>query len=1223
MKILSVRFKNLNSLVGQWSIDFTVPHFTANGIFAIVGTTGSGKTTLLDAICLALYGRTPRLKQVSKTQNHIMNRQTGECFAEVEIQTAKGHFRSHWSQRRARKASTGELQPPRHEFADLDKGEIVTTKIKEVAKAVIAATGMNFEQFTRSVMLAQGEFSTFLKASVNERSPILEQITGTEIYSQISQQVHLRTTDEKKKYESLMQQLDSYELLTEEELSELTQHQQSLLLKTATVQKEVNSSTAILNWYQTIDTLKKEYQLLETVGQEILKEENKFQPKWESLVLTEKCLPITDLQQQLHEAKSLLSEESVQLIETKKEQNQISDKIEKISELQEKQRFNLGKQKLNLEQMREVYKKVVKLDFEAKQHLNQLEQHREAIHKLDHDLKECLTERSKIENRHRESVNKIDKLVAYKNANKVDQNLIEEYASIKESFEGLEIYREKLSHAEAIIKELHTGITEQKKQEKALSKSLTISENTLEAIRQKKEALLASIKTVTPEPLSFLYKNIQTEKETLHRLEKLKTLLLALTELETQLDTQNKQKTSFETKLEELEKNLVAKTHLQEVQQQNVEQQEELQLLSQKIQSYEEERKALREGSPCPLCGSPDHPYLESDPPSKTEISLQSELTEQKAILTKIFKEKQNLEISISSTKLKLKNCEEQHYEATSKILSIKEQIGACAKPIPKVNQHPRIEEINELIEIREKSTQNLDAKLIKLEQFEQERLELESTLNQALETNQNARDKNQEIQQQLTAHLTQYEQAEIGIKATKNEYETANLKVFSKVSIFFDKTDTQEEPADILENLKIRLDRWKSNDALLSDLKEQQQNSEKDLLQVSTTQTNLKTQLDKYKREHNKLQPIYLKIKNKREFLLGNRDPESDEKKLIEELSATESSIQTNTKLLSELAVAAATIKEREDNLQKSKRSRQADISRQEKEFRDAIAQLGFSSEQEFQNALLPLEIRKSIKHQHEELQKQLTENRIAIETTKKRLKTEREKNLSSKTAATIEMELEKQVEHLENLQQEKGALQNRIETHNQKQERFQEVQKNLKHQNIEYQHWQQLNILIGSADGKKFRNFAQGLTFEQMILFANKTLIKMSDRYLLTRSEIHPLELNVIDRYQAGEIRSTANLSGGESFIISLSLALALSSMSSNKVQVDSLFLDEGFGTLDEDALEIALDTLGSLQQENKIIGIISHVPMLKERIAVQLQLEAGLDGRSILSGPGVKRS
>ena len=118
MRILKVRFKNLNSLVGEWEIDLTHPAFVSEGIFAIIGPTGAGKTTILDAICLALYGRTPRLQRITKNENEIMARQTGECFSEVTFETQAGRFRAHWSQRRARKKPDGELQSQKHEIAD-------------------------------------------------------------------------------------------------------------------------------------------------------------------------------------------------------------------------------------------------------------------------------------------------------------------------------------------------------------------------------------------------------------------------------------------------------------------------------------------------------------------------------------------------------------------------------------------------------------------------------------------------------------------------------------------------------------------------------------------------------------------------------------------------------------------------------------------------------------------------------------------------------------------------------------------------------------------------------------------------------------------------------------------------------------------------------------------------------------------------------------------------
>ena len=141
-------------------------------------------------------------------------------------------------------------------------------------------------------------------------------------------------------------------------------------------------------------------------------------------------------------------------------------------------------------------------------------------------------------------------------------------------------------------------------------------------------------------------------------------------------------------------------------------------------------------------------------------------------------------------------------------------------------------------------------------------------------------------------------------------------------------------------------------------------------------------------------------------------------------------------------------------------------------------------------------------------------------------------------------------------------------------------------------------------------------------MVNHANTQLQKMSNRYLLVRDNNNPLELNVMDDYQGGEIRSTKNLSGGEGFIISLALALGLSQMASQNIRVDSLFLDEGFGTLDEESLDIALDTLTNLQQEGKLIGVISHVQALKERILTQIQVNKLSGGFSKITGPGCYR-
>lgn len=146
---------------------------------------------------------------------------------------------------------------------------------------------------------------------------------------------------------------------------------------------------------------------------------------------------------------------------------------------------------------------------------------------------------------------------------------------------------------------------------------------------------------------------------------------------------------------------------------------------------------------------------------------------------------------------------------------------------------------------------------------------------------------------------------------------------------------------------------------------------------------------------------------------------------------------------------------------------------------------------------------------------------------------------------------------------------------------------------------------MLIGSADGAKFSRFAQGLTLDYLIHLANRRLEKLHGRYVLQRKTADSLELQITDTWQADTQRDTKTLSGGETFLVSLALALALSDLVSHKTQIESLFLDEGFGTLDQETLDIALDALDNLNATGKTIGVISHIEAMKERIAVQISV------------------
>ena len=201
MKILKIELENLNSLRGKWTINLSDKIYETNGIFAITGQTGAGKTTIFDAICLALYGQTPRLGKISDRQNEIMSRRTKECYAEVLFEINGEKYLSYWEQHRAGK--NNKLQDAKHVLSHADTGDIIADSLKETQAKIQELTGLDFNRFRQAVMLEQGGFDAFLKANKNDRAEILELLTGTEIYSEISKCVYERKKEEERKLEDI------------------------------------------------------------------------------------------------------------------------------------------------------------------------------------------------------------------------------------------------------------------------------------------------------------------------------------------------------------------------------------------------------------------------------------------------------------------------------------------------------------------------------------------------------------------------------------------------------------------------------------------------------------------------------------------------------------------------------------------------------------------------------------------------------------------------------------------------------------------------------------------------------------------------------------------------------------------------------------------------------------------------------------------------------------
>lgn len=1077
MKIQQIRFKNLNSLVGEWHIDLTNSVYTTAGIFAIVGPTGAGKSTILDAICLALYGQTPRLNAISQNTNEIMSRQTGECFAEVVFSTQKGQFRCHWSQHKSQKKADGKLQQPKHELSHAVTGQIIESSIRKVSAEIEAATGMNFDRFTRSMLLAQGRFAAFLQASSSERAPILEQITGTEIYTQISIKVHERNRDEQFKLKQLRDEIAGIMVLTDDDVKKIEddnkvgEEQSKELIKTKAHLEEQR------DWHRTIMSLEQQIADLTKEQQELSEKLNTFAPKRIQLQLAQRAEELAVEYAELKHLRNQNAQVAAELATTTEALNALTAEREQYQTAYAVAAEKITTARTAQTEAKPTLQRVRELDVMCKELDKQITKIKDSTTAKQAEITQVTKAQTKAQKK-REKVQKdLAPAQEYLTQHAPDAALVSELSGIEARFGAIDAKRLDVTRYQDEI----TNI------EKDIANKQTNHKKQTDALSERETAVTTATDALT------------TEQSLLdHELDG-RTLGEYRTELQAAITEQG---------------------------------------LRQRIADLEGQRALLTDGQPCPLCGALDHPYAHGNIPALDAIDH-----------------------TIQALQKRIGTAEKHELQ----IRTLQE------------NQQKAQEEVNEATH----QLQLIDAEINNLKRRSDD----------------------------VTAQMNR---AHDDVNTLMSEMNTS-LEPFG-VSI------TAETTSDtIVQALTRRRDQWHSH----SQTKEKLEKSVTEISnEINVFESQIKTYTDEYNTQTTQLTSVQTEYDSKhteRKNLMGELDPNEEEARLDAAFTQAEA---TEKQAKSALDTHTATLNTKQgehESLTRSIAGLNTTLEQREPEFVQALTRQNFADEAAFLAAQLDAELRATLKHDESELDgKKL----VLEENLKKRaqeLADETAKALTEHSLNKVEEQLSKTDEKQKFVYHQIEENKRRLRENTARQADISTKQKALNAQELVCAKWGNLDKLIGSADGKTYRNFAQGLTFEFMIEHANRQLQKMTDRYVLTRRSDQGLDLFVIDNYQAGEIRSTKNVSGGESFIISLALALGLSQMASKNVRVDSLFLDEGFGTLDEDALETAINTLAGLQHEGKLIGIISHVPALKERVTTQIQVHPHTGGKSRIVGPG----
>ncbi len=1223
MRILTLRFKNINALKGEWKIDFTAPEFADQGLFAITGPTGAGKTTILDALCLALYHRTPRL-MVSGSVNDLMTRHTGECLAEAEFEIKGRVYRAFFSQRRARGKGDGRLQPPQVELAE-GSGKILSSTLVDKLKTVTRITGLDFDRFTRSMLLAQGGFAAFLEAGANDRAELLEELTGTGIYGQISCLVFDRMNAEKKALELLAAGSGGIEFLDKEALDGLSKEMEGLKDKEAGIRETSRDLLEKRQWLKDIQEKNKEILGAAARVREAALFRQAHDADLEKLTACGPAMEINPLWETLkgvglglnrtkEEAIKITGQSGVCKIRREDLEKQVAQAIESEKQARQEQKTT--------EIL--ITEKVLPLDHEIQALESQAQKLEKSIQKIGEkqvDLKGNMDRQKGLVQRHERDLEQARTYLSQNSSHSglgellpVVETLFEQRGGHQKEFEALdkkeEGHRQALGKLKAQAEKLETASAGHSRAVKEIREKISglaretgqiLGETSRTDLSHEYESLARAM------PLWVALKNIS---QGIHEEKKEKQNL----EIRAGEEEKNKDKLVAALTALETEKKLV-RDHLKDLEQ--ITEQE------QRIQSLARHRDGLEKGMACPLCGSTRHPAIEayrcldlSENQVKKEAKA-AELARYEADISKTGQQLAACRANLAAEALQLT-------ARDRKIQSLETAWDKTAAGL-KISLTPD-HEVQDLIEEQERQMTWVKTRLAGLESLDLQQRQLETRLQKTLD------------HQQADAHQAELVRLKITeLKARADDVSLRKQSLADKAAgvaaklarilaplgleqpVFEDQGTWVKTYRQLWARFQQAGDREKQALQSLERLRSAMGLIEKDLELQAGQAKDLATDLTEARERGDAL-------KASRQRLFSDKSVPRERNRLSRAVAEAEGYLNTLEKEKEAVQSAEHRLLGSLENLEKQAARLEADQVNAHKEWEKALENSRFKDQADFEAALLPADDRKALETLNQAIIDRETRAAALLENLKKDLETLDSQKKTDKSALQIDQALEAADQALMDIGSRKGEIRQTLTQDRERRLQQKALFQKIDRQNEIYNDWSRLSDLIGSRDGAKFRRFAQGLTLEHLLVLANRRLSRLFGRYILVRKPGEDLGLEVKDTWQADTVRDTRTLSGGESFLVSLALALGLSDLVSSKTRIDSLFLDEGFGTLDPETLETALDALDHLNSGGRMIGVISHVEAMKERIATRIEVKqktslgfSTLDERFRVAGNG----
>ncbi|RXU58543.1 chromosome segregation protein SMC [Pseudomonas protegens] len=1211
MKILAIRLKNLASLAGPFEIDFTAEPLASAGLFAITGPTGAGKSTLLDALCLALFGAVPRLNNIGRETKvpevdseiltsdprTLLRRGSGSGYAEVDFVGIDGRrYRARWEANRARDKANGKLQASRQNLTDLDSEQLLSNQSKSEYKQLIEARlGLNFEQFTRAVMLAQSEFSAFLKADDKERSELLEKLTNTSIYSQLGRRAYSKSKEAEEVHKELKAQASGITPLDPEARAELDQQfdaaRQQLKEQQARL-KQLEAQHSWLKelgqWQQARQDAAEQLQQAEQQALALAPERLRLQRLEQLAPQRHQFLRQIELHQALEPLGQQIEQQAAQQVELQQRhqqlqqhvldadsaltqaQSQHSDSVPLLREAFAEQ-ANLSRLGQSLSEAGETRDRAQSVSAQGQQSIAQLlEKQRlvgERLERIAGQLAHsaALAPLSEAWTLYRERLQQLMLI-----GNRLNQGQSELPALEQRAGTAAQQLAEQRSHLELLYSE--AGAEPQ-----AVAEQIQLLDGLLKDNRKQQRAT---------EELARLWAQQQELDQRGRALQDKQQAVAAQREALNQAGLQAKAELSVAEQTLSVTQALLERQRLA------------------RSASVEELRGQLQDDQPCPVCGSVEHPYHQ---PEALLQSLgrhdESEEANARQAVDRLKEQLNELRAQVQGLIAQQKEFLQQQEQLAGQQQALAPSLQAHPQSASLLDQDPARRDAwlrQQLEQLQQSITQD-ESRLDALLTLQKDATRLQQQLQQAQDASQQAAQHLHKQQEQLAADQQRLEEelasfnnllpAEV-LEGLRRDPASTFMQLDQQVLQRIEQLRERQDEAEEQQQRQLLLD--KEQDRQLT---RQQQLSD------------AQQQLDALSQQHQACQ-------ERLAALLGSHPSaelwQQQLDQAVEQARSAQAKAQhEQQELQQQLIQLSAELKARQERLQALDSERQQ-LAGSIEQWRAQHPELDDSGLQQ----LLELD-----EEQVQQLRQHLQANDKAIEQAKVLLQERQQRLQQHQAQHNGNLEAGQLAQALEELQQQALAseqqvaeLRARQSEDQRRQEANQALGQQIHDAYQQWQRWARLNALIGSATGDTFRKIAQAYNLDLLVHHANAQLRQLVRRYRLKRGG-SMLGLLVLDTEMGDELRSVHSLSGGETFLVSLALALGLASMASSTLKIESLFIDEGFGSLDPESLQLAMDALDGLQAQGRKVAVISHVQEMHERIPVQIQVSRQGNGLSTL--------